>query len=173
MFSDLEPTTFHKFLKQLLSKQDFNLQKEIQGQFLSPPSWEHCLSYELELRREACKQCRESSVGIKAAWWGAYNNQKHRMMHWLQLVSLANSQPAASSSSELAKVQKELADLHNEVRNRSRKPNSRGRGRGGRGSAPAQLALPAPFGGANQTQFKSRDRGKKGGGKGNRTGGSY
>ena len=172
VFADLEPTTFQKFLKQLLSKQDFNLQKEIQGSFLSPPSWAHCLSYEFELRKEAYKQCRESAVGIRSAWWAAYNNQQHRMMHWLQLVSLANSQSSGSASSDLAKVQKELADLRNEVRNRSRTPNPRSKGRGGRGTqaltAPAQLALPAPSGSSNQSQNKSRGRGKKGGGKGGR-----
>ena len=67
VFADLEPTTFQKFLKQFLSKQDFNLQKEIQGSFLTPPSWAHCLSYEFELRKEAYKQCRESAVGIRSA----------------------------------------------------------------------------------------------------------
>ena len=169
VFTDLEPSTFQKFLTQLLSKQDFNLQKEIQGQFLSSPSWAHCLSYELELRREAYKQCKESSIGIKAAWWRAYNNQQHRMMHWLQLVSLANSQPAASSSSELAKVQKELADLRNEICNRSPTPNPRSRGRGTQALAAPALALPA-FRGSNQSQHKSRGRGKKGGGKGGRSG---
>ena len=164
VFADLEPNTFQKFLKQLLGKQDFNLQKEIHGKFLSAPNWEHCLSYELELRREAYKQCRESNVGIKAAWWEAYHNQQHRMMHWLQLVSLANSHSASSSSSDLSKVQKELADLRNEVRNRSRTPNPRGKGKGGRGAmalqAPAQLALPPPA----QAQPKARGRGRKGGG---------
>ena len=63
VFADLEPNAVQKFLKQLLGKQDFNLQKEIHAKFLSAPNWEHCLSYELELRREAYKQCRESNVG--------------------------------------------------------------------------------------------------------------
>ena len=44
------------------------------------------------------------------------------MTHWLQLVSLANSRPSSSSSSDLAKVQRELADLRNEFRQRSRTP---------------------------------------------------
>ena len=45
-FADLEPNTFQKFLKQLLGKQDFNLQKEIHGKFLSAPNWEHCSNVE-------------------------------------------------------------------------------------------------------------------------------
>ena len=84
------------------------------------------------------------------------------MMHWLQLVSLANSQSSGSAFSDLAKVQKELADLRNEVRNRSRTPKPRSKGRGGR------RTLPAPSGSSNQSQNKSRGRGKKGGGKGGR-----
>ena len=114
VFSDLEPTTFQKCLKQLLGKQDFNLHKEVQGKLLSPPSLEHCLSCEFEPRMEAYKQRRESTIGIKAAWWNAYNQQR-RMMHWLQQVSLANSHQSA-------KVQRELASLRNEVRQRSRTP---------------------------------------------------
>ena len=132
LFSDLLPTTFSRILKQLLGKEDFGIKKK----FLSAPTWAHCLSYEYELRREAYKQCRESTVGFSEAWWNAYRSQQHRMMYWLQLVSLANSAPSSSFSSavqsqQVAKLQKELADLRNEVRNRSRTPAFRGRGRGG------------------------------------------
>ena len=157
LFSDLLPTTFPRILKQLLGKEDFGLKKEIQGKFLSAPCWEHCLSYEYELRREAYKQCRESTVGFSEAWWNAYRSQQHRMMHWLQLVSLANSAPSSSSSSaapsqQVVKLQKELADLRNEVRNRSQTPTFRGRGRGGGDGERALqdrqplLALPAASG---------------------------
>ena len=93
-----------------------NLHKEIQGTPLSPPCWEHCMSYE----------CRETNIWIKAACWNAHNNPEHRMMHWLQLVSLANSRPSSSSSSELTKDQRELADIRNEVRQRSRTPLPKG-----------------------------------------------
>ena len=91
VFSDLEPTTFQKFQKQLLGKQDFNLHQKIQGTLLSPPSLEHCMSCEYEIKKEAHKQCRETNIGINAARWNACNNQQHRMMHGLQLVSLVNS----------------------------------------------------------------------------------
>ena len=72
------------------------------------------MSCEFEPRMEAYKQRRESTIGIKAAWWNVYNQQR-RMMHWLQQVSLANSHQSA-------KVQRELASLRNEVRQRSRTP---------------------------------------------------
>ena len=75
LFSDLQPTTFSRILKQLLGKEDFGLKKELEGKFLTAPCWEHCLSYEFELRREAYKQCRETTIGISAAWWNAYRSQ--------------------------------------------------------------------------------------------------
>ena len=124
LFSDLQPTTFSRILKQLLGKEDFGLKKVLQGKFLTAPCWEHCMSYEFELRREAYKQCRETTIGISAAWWNAYRSQQHRMMHWLHLVSLANSSSSSSgSSSKMARMQREITDLRNEVRqNRSRTP---------------------------------------------------
>ena len=98
------------------------------------------MSYEFELRREAYKQCRETTIGISAAWWNAYRSQQHRMMHWLQLVSLANSSSSSSgSSSQMARMQKEITDLRNEVRrNRSRTPHSSRKNNRGR----ARPALP-------------------------------
>ena len=89
LFSDLQPTTFQRILKQLLGKEDFGLKKKLQGKFLTAPCGEHCMSYELELRRDAHKQCHKSTIGISAAWWSACRSQLHRMMHWLQLVSLS------------------------------------------------------------------------------------
>ena len=126
LLSDLQRTTFSRILKQLLGKEDFGLKKELQGKFLAAPCWELCMSYEFELRREAYKQCRETTIGISAAWWNAYRSQQHRMMHWLQLVSLANSSSSSSgSSSQMARMQKDITDLRNEVRrNRSRTPSS-------------------------------------------------
>ena len=79
LFSDLQPTTFQRFLKELLGKVPHSSMLE------------YCLSYEYELRREAYKQCRGSTIGVNEAWWDAYRSQQHRMMHWLQLVSLSNS----------------------------------------------------------------------------------
>ena len=118
LFSDLQPTTFSRILKQLLGKEDFGLKKELQGKFLTAPCWEHCLSYEFGLRREACKQCRETTI-----WNQRSTAERVPEMHWLQLVSLANSSSSSSgSSAQIAKMQKEITDLRNEVRNRSRTP---------------------------------------------------
>ena len=122
------------------------------------------MSYEFELRREAYKQCRESTIGICAAWWNAYRNQQHRMMHWLQLVSLANSSsPSSGPSPQMTKMQKEIHYLRNEVRrNRSRTPiASRGQNKG-RGrlaiTGSQQLALPAPSAAATKGKGKGNAR---------------
>ena len=128
------------------------------------------MSYEFELRREAYKQCRETTIGISAAWWNAYRSQQHRMMHWLQLVSLANSSSSSSgSSAQMAKMQKEITDLRNEVRNRSRTPtvfqrqNNRGRAQAALPDS-QQLALPASSTAAAPAakgQGKGRGNGKR------------
>ena len=159
LFSDLQPTTFQRILKQLLGKEDFGLKKELQGKFLTAPCWEHCMSYEFELRREAYKQCRETTIGISAAWWNAYRSQQHRMMHWLQLVSLANSSSSSSgSSSQMARMHKEITDFRNEVRNRSRTPtvfqrqNNRGR---------AHAALPHPTVGTSSVEHSGGARSQR------------
>ena len=64
IYSDLTPSTFSSFQKTLLKKRNFNFKKEVDGQLLSQPCWAHCLSYEFELRKEACKKCRTTSMGI-------------------------------------------------------------------------------------------------------------
>ena len=167
LFSYLKPTTFSRILKQLLGKENFGLKKELQGKFLTAPCCEHCMSYEFELRREAYKQCRETTIGISAAWWNAYRSQQHRMMHWLQLVSLANSFSSSSaSSSQMAKMQKEIKDLRNEVRNRSRTPTvfqKQNKNRSGRRALAnsQQLALPASGSAAPATNQRSRQRRRK------------
>ena len=120
VFSDLERSTFQKFLKQLPRQAGFQFTQRNPRYPALTTVLGALLVLRFELRKVACKQCRETNIGIKAARWNAYNNQQHRMMHWLQLVSLTNSRPSSSSSSGLAKVQRELADLRNEVRRRSR-----------------------------------------------------
>ena len=94
----MDSNTFPRILKELLGKKNFALKKELEGQPLVAPPWSHCLSYEYELRREAHKRCREQSMGFNAAWWSACSDTEHRMLHWLQLVSLANSAPASPAT---------------------------------------------------------------------------
>ena len=109
LYSDVDSNTYPRILKELLGKKNFALKKELEGQPLVAPPWSHCLSYEYELRREAYKRCREQSMGFNAAWWSAYSDTEHRMLHWLQLVSLANSVPAVQQQSITSLVQKEVA----------------------------------------------------------------
>ena len=162
LYADLSPNTFPRMLKELLNKKNFNLKKELlDDKNVVAPPWNHCLTYEYELRKEACRIARETATGISAAWWSAYNSSEHRMLHWLQLVSLANT---PSSSSSAAKLERELAELR---KARSRTPRVSNRGRGSRAlpNAP-QLALPAPASSAPAPVSKSRGKGRKGKGKG-------
>ena len=92
LYSDVDTTTFPQILKELLGEKNFALKKELDGRPLVAAPWPHCLAYELELRREAYKKCREENMGFSAAWWQTYGDSEHRMLHWLQLVSLANSE---------------------------------------------------------------------------------
>ena len=99
------------------------------------PCWSFCLSYELELRKEAIKLCKEQAFGIQAALWAALRDKEHRMKHWLQLVAIPNS-AASSDKQELQNMRKRIADLE---KARSRSPR-----RGSQSKQSAQLALPGP-----------------------------
>ena len=110
LYTDLSPLSFPRMLKELLSKKNFNLKKELlDDKNVVPPPWNHCLTYEYELRKEACKAARETAIGF-SAWWSAYNSSEHRMLHWLQLVSLANTAVSSSQpdSQKLARLEIEV-----------------------------------------------------------------
>ena len=166
LYADLTPNTFPRMLKELLNKKNFNLKKELlDDKNIVAPPWNHCLTYEYELRKEACKTARETATGFSAAWWSAYNSSEHRMLHWLQLVSLANTPSSSSSadSQKLARLEREVAELR---KDRSRTPRFSNRGRGPRALPNGQqLALPAPASSAPAPVSKSKVAGK-GGGKG-------
>ena len=79
IFQDLGRCTFTDFLDTLLDKDNFN--KEIDGRPVVSSCWSFCLSYELELRKEAIRLCKEQSFDIQAALWAALRNKEHRMKH--------------------------------------------------------------------------------------------
>ena len=143
LYTDLTPNTFPRMLKELLNKKNFNLKKELlDDKNIVAPPWNHCLTYEYELRKEACKTARETATGFSAAWWSAYNSSEHRMLHWLQLVSLANTPSSSSSadSQKLARLEREVAELR---KDRSRTPRFSNRGRGPRALPNGQQLAPA------------------------------
>ena len=74
--------------------------KEVEGQPLVAPRWSFCLSYNLEIRKEAIRLCKEESDGIQSALLTILKNAEHRMKHWLQLVAIPNT-PSSSSSQEM------------------------------------------------------------------------
>ena len=94
---DYDRITFSDFPDTLLDRDNFNFDKEVGGQPLLAPRWSFCLSYELEIRKEAIRLCTEELFAIKNALWTTLKNTEHRMKHWLELVAIPNS-PASSSS---------------------------------------------------------------------------
>ena len=142
LFVDLTDRTFSDILEELLSENMFMLQREDAGMPLVVPRWEHCLEYEFQLRKEAIRLTVEENFSIQAALWHAFEDQQHKLTHWVQLLTIANAQQACSSD-EVSKLRKEVADLRKMVSQRSRSP--RGKGAGKRSlPAPSQLALPGP-----------------------------
>ena len=79
--------------------------------------------YEFEVRKEAYHLCREEGSGIKDALWTTIENTAHRMIHWLQLVPIANSRPVGGDS---AALERKVNGLQREARGRSRSPRRKG-----------------------------------------------
>ena len=79
-----------------------------------------CGSYEFELRKEALRLCREDGFAIQAALWTALNNKEHRLQHFVQFTSIANS---VQSSQKYEALEKRLHDLERTC-GRSRSPRA-------------------------------------------------
>ena len=161
IYADFDRNTFIDFLEILLDKDNFNFYKEVDGRPMISPSWTYCLSYELELRKEAIRLCKEQSFGIQSALWTTLRNMEHRMKHWLQLVS---------SCQELQSLKKRISDLE---KARSRSPRRSNQKQLAAASGHQMLALLAPSAPAQgQKGGKGRKRGgvkqpaAKGSGKG-------
>ena len=92
--------------------------KEVEGQPLIAPRWSFCLSYELEIRKEAIRLCKEESYGIQSALWTTLKNTEHRMKHWLQLVAIPKCS-LFTNFPGIADAQKRISDLE---KARSRSP---------------------------------------------------
>ena len=97
---------------------NFNFDKEVDGRTLIAPKWSYCLSYELELRKEAIKLCRERYIGIQEALWSVLGDTEHRMKHWLRLVAIPNA-PDSTNKQELTDLKKRMAALENRTRSLS------------------------------------------------------
>ena len=141
IFADFTETTFPKILDELLSEKNFLLDRNIAGTRMIVPKWDHCLEYEYQVRRQAIKLCVRKGYSFQSAWWTVYRDVEHRMEHWVQLLTIANSSsdlahtPSASAAvhnTEVAQLRREVDRLRQSVRSRSP--------RGGRGQG-TQLAL--------------------------------
>ena len=152
-FWDLDSTTSSQFLEKPLDKRHFNMVKDMpEGSEFVIPQWSHCLSYELDIRKQVYKLSRSAVMGIRAALWQVIGDSEHRTTHWVQLVAMANSSLSQTMVNKggLDDVRKEIKALHSAV-DRSRTP--RGYPHGG---APARLALPKPTGDGKRKKAKVR-----------------
>ena len=151
---------FSDFLDTLLVWDNFNFYKEVEGQPLIAPRWSFCLSYELEIRKEAIRLCEEESYVIQSALWSTLT--EHRTKHWSQLVAIPNS-GSSSNNSEMQAMKKRIADLE---KARSRSPR---RKQISQPSFPSMLVLPAssaPAEGQKGGKGKNNKKKSKGKGKG-------
>ena len=155
IYRDFDRSTFSDFLERLLDKKNFNLHIEVNGTLLLVTEWTDCMSHEVELRKDANRLCREEGSGIKAALWTTIENTEHGMIHWLQLVSIANSRPGGG---DCAALERKVNDLQREVRRRSRTPRRKGGNR--KPPSPSRPVPAAGSGMANAPQQKNLLRGK-------------
>ena len=91
-------TSFSRFLVELLSAKNFVLDREVAGEMLRVPRWEHCLDYEFQIRNEAMKLVRIKGYPIRAELSAAYHDQAHRMEHWITLLTICFARYSSSSS---------------------------------------------------------------------------
>ena len=138
------------------------------------PNWTDCMSHEFESCKEAFSLCREEGTGIQAALWTTVDNTEHRMIHWLQLISIANSRLGGS---DCASLERKVNDLQREVRREvSVSTTTRAKRKA---QLPTRTVPASGFGRRSTTEtcFNGRDRAKnnapqKGKNKGTHQGGS-
>ena len=87
------------------------------------PDWSLCMGYELELRREAIKNTRESGMAIHGALWSAYHNEHHRLENLSNFVRLSGTPHVAEKDKQIQQLQNKASDL--ECKMRSRSPRGR------------------------------------------------
>ena len=110
-FSDLGKDTWTDLLEELLNKDNFLFERQIEGGgTLVGPDWNACLECEFQIRKQACVLVREEGYGIQQALWAAYEDPQHRMKNWIQPLTVANAKQE-SSADKIEKLQKRILEL--------------------------------------------------------------
>ena len=91
IFADFTETTFPKILDELLSEKNLLLDRNIASTKMIVPKWDHFLEHEYQVRRQGIKLCIRKGYSFQSAWWTVYRDVEHRMEHWVQLLTIANS----------------------------------------------------------------------------------
>ena len=105
-------------LDELLSEDMFQLEQEVAGEKMITPRWEHCLEYEYQLRKEAIKRATEDNLPLFQCLWALYEDQAHKMKHWISLLTIANASLGDNSLKELRQENAELKKTLSNARSR-------------------------------------------------------
>ena len=171
LYEDFNDRTWSDLLDELMSEEMFQLEQEVAGEKMVRSRWEHCLEYEYQLRKEAVKRATEDNLPLYQCLWAVYEDQAHKMKHWMSLLTIANSSLVDNSLKDL---RRENAELKRALGNaRSRSPRGAGKGKNRQQALfaqPRQLALPATAYNEQKGSKGGKGSGGKNGGKGNKGG---
>ena len=171
LYEEFNDRTWSDLLDELLSEDMFQLEQEVVGEKMITPRWEHCLEYEYQLRKEAIKRATEDNLPLFQCLWAVYEDQAHKMKHWISLLTIANASLGDNSLKELRRENTELKKALSNTRSRSPRGKARGKNRQALPAPPQQLALAAT---AHTEQSRNKGGknagGKHSGGKGNKGG---
>ena len=91
IYKDLERNTHTDFLETLLGCNKFNLHTVVDGCPVLVPKCTDGTSCEFELRNQTIRLCREEAWESQTPSGAALADKEHRMINWVQLISIANS----------------------------------------------------------------------------------
>ena len=119
LYEDFNDRTWSDLLDELMSEDMFQLEQEVAGEKMVWPRWEHCLEYEYQLRKEAVRRATEDNFPLYQCLWAVYEDQAHKMKHWISLLTIANSSLGDNTVKDLRRENAELKKALSSARSRS------------------------------------------------------
>ena len=131
------------FFKGWLRPDNFRMVRTVAAVHIIVPKRGHRFDYEFQFRKGTLRLTADDGYSMQAALWATYENDHHRMTHWISRFTVFNiDNPRSSISddkSETAKLRKNL-----EAVGRTIQKSNKGQGKYGRPNEPQQLALLPP-----------------------------
>ena len=106
LYADLTRMRFVAFLDELLSERNFLMDKSVGDNRVVRLDWSLCMSFELELRREAIKNTRERGMSIQEALWAVYHNDHHRLENFSKFLRLSGALQSAEKDETVDQLKK-------------------------------------------------------------------